>query len=104
MKAQRFHAWGIVFALLLTACNTTPNVPEQVTVTVTDYRPLPEWIQPVPIHQRSDSTVRAHLTAECRHKLDQAVANCRISAARRIVAGQGVEPAECALQIACEDP
>ena len=33
----------MIAALALTACQTTPNVPETVTVVVEKYKPLPEW-------------------------------------------------------------
>lgn len=89
---------------LLAGCKTVPEVPKQVTVTVTDYRPLPDWIAPVPLHQRSGSSVRDHLTAECRHKQDQATANCLISAARRIVAGEALERGACPPSPPCQDP
>ena len=88
---------------LLAGCKTAPEVPKQVTVTVTDYRPLPEWIAPVPVYQRSGSTVRDHLTAECRHKQDQATANCLIQAARRIVDGQAVARTDCPPPPPCKD-
>ena len=96
----------LIIALLcacLTACQSTPVVPKTVTVTVPEYRPLPAWITPVPVYQRSGSTVGDHLTAECRHKLDQQVANCRIAAAVKIVNGQAVVQSECALVEQCKD-
>ena len=90
---------------LLAGCpwNTRPNVPKQVIVTVTEYRDLPAWIQPVPVYQRSGTTVGDHLTAECRHKADQMVANCRIAAAQAIGAGKDVKPEACAVQVECRD-
>lgn len=94
---------SMLLVLLLAACRTAPNVPKQVTVTVPEFRPLPAWVAPVPIYQRSGSTVRDHLTAECRHKIDQATANCRITAAQRIVAGQAVDKAACDAPTTCED-
>lgn len=95
-----------MLVLLVAGCmgNTRPNVPEQVTVTVTEYRDLPAWIQPVPVYQRLGTTVGDHLTAECRHKIDQMVANCRIAAAQNIGAGKDVKPEACNLQVVCEDP
>ena len=101
MNATRYAA--ALLLLTLAGCRTAPNVPKQVIVAVPEYRPLPEWIAPVPVYQRSGSTVADHLTAECRHKLDQQLANCRIGAARRIVAGEAVEPGICALDVACGD-
>jgi hypothetical protein len=104
VSAPRAAALAIAAALaLLAGCRTTPSVPKQVTVTVTDYRPLPDWIAPVPVYQRSGSTVRDHLTAECRHKQDQATANCLIRAARRIVAGEALARADCPPPPPCED-
>lgn len=94
---------GLVMSLAGCPWNTKPNVPETVTVTVTDYRDLPDWIKPVPVYQRSGSRVNDHLNAECRHKVAQEIANCRITAAQRIVGGQKVEPEACELKQQCED-
>lgn len=106
-KLALYIRLALMFMLvaLLAGCpwNTKPNVPEQVTVTVTEYRNLPDWIRTVPVYERIGTTVHAHLTAECRHKVDQMVANCRIAAARSIAAGQDVKPEACNLVVVCED-
>lgn len=98
-------ALGLMLVALLAGCpwNTKPNVPEQVTVTVTEYRNLPDWIRTVPVYERIGTTVRDHLTAECRHKVDQVTANCRIAAAQSIAAGKDVKPEACDLVVVCED-
>ena len=95
----------VILVALLAGCpwNTKPNVPEQVTVTVTEYRNLPDWIRTVPVYERIGTTVHDHLNAECRHKVDQMVANCRIAAAQSISAGQDVKPEACNLVVVCED-
>lgn len=100
----RVALWFMLVALLA-GCHwgIKPNVPEQVTVTVTEYRNLPDWIRTVPVYERIGTTVHAHLTAECRHKVDQMVANCRIAAAQSIAAGQDVKPEACNLVVVCED-
>lgn len=92
-----------ITVLLLAACGPTkPNVPETVYVTVTKFKPLPEWATApvdVPKPARNGETVRDHLKHE--DALDAAFdrlngeINCRLRLLVKLDRGEAVGPEEC---------
>ena len=94
---------AIAALALLTACGPTkPNVPETVYVTVTKFKPLPEWaVAPVDVPKpaRKGDTVRDHLKHE--DALDAAFdrlngeINCRLRLLVKLDKGEAVSREEC---------
>lgn len=87
----------LVVVLGLAACQTIPNVPEQVTVTVTKLTPIPSWAtDPLPVAKRRNETVGEHLRVEDANTgMLGGVANCHRRLLARLNAGEKVDPKEC---------
>jgi hypothetical protein len=84
-------------AMLLAACATVPNVPETVTVTVTQMVPVPTWAtDPLPVAKRRNETVGEHLRVEDANTgMLDAVANCHRRLLARLNAGEKVDQKDC---------
>lgn len=83
--------------LALAACaHTAPNLPEQVTVVVERYKPLPAWATaPLAKPEPTDGTVGARTRShEARGGVID-VANCDRRLLALLDAGQAVDPKEC---------
>lgn len=80
-----------------TGCQTRPNVPEQVTVVVEKFRPLPAWAkEPLPKPQPADGTVRERIRSEHARGVVIDLANCHRRLLARLDSGEAVDPKECA--------
>lgn len=87
----------LALCLLLSACATVPNIPEQITVVVEKFKPLPAWAtDELPKPVAADGTVGARVRSEDArgHVID--LANCHRRLLRRLDAGQAVDRRECA--------
>ncbi len=97
------HALAIVAVLSATftisGCGTTPRmpeVPETVTVVVKEYRPWPSWMtDPLPEHVPASQAVGALLQSGNARLETIRVENCRKALARRLGAGEEVNPRDC---------
>lgn len=89
-------------AALLAACTTVPNVPETATVTITEYRDIPDWAtKPITVQKPAKAvTGREHLVRE--NALDKLVdyilgiANCHRRLLIELDKGESGDPKECA--------
>lgn len=86
-------------ALLLTgwgSCERRPNVPEQVTVVVEKFKPLPDWATaPLPKPERADGTIGALSRSHEARGSTIDVANCHRALLRRLDAGEPVDKRAC---------
>lgn len=86
--------------LLLTAgwtgCERKPTPPQTVTVTVTKYRPLPDWATAeLPVATPADGTVGARVQSHHVRGLTLELANCHRRLLRKIDKGESVTKDEC---------
>jgi hypothetical protein len=83
--------------VVLSGCGQVrPSVPQQVTVVVEKFKPLPAWAKrrlPKPV--AASGTVRAHLENEDARGGVIDVANCRAALLERLDAGEQVDEKEC---------
>lgn len=83
--------------MLLAACQTTPNVPEQVTVVVEKYRPLPAWAtEPLEKPQPADGTVLERVRSEHARGVVIDLANCHRRLLAKLDRAESVGETECA--------
>lgn len=90
------HAVIVLACAALAACQTVPNVPEQVTVVVEKFRPLPSWAteplaKPVP----ADGTVGERVRSEHARGVVIDVANCHRRLLARLDKGEAIDRKEC---------
>jgi hypothetical protein len=84
-------------ALGFTGCQPRPNVPQQVTVVVEKFKPLPAWAtDPLAKPEPADGTVGARLRSHEARGAVIDVANCHRLLLKKLDAGETVDPQECA--------
>lgn len=88
-----------VLAFALAGCGSmpkVPNVPKVATVTVTEYRTLPDWlIQTLPVRERLNGAVGEFVLSENANTAALRLANCRFLLLQRLSAGEEVRKDEC---------
>jgi D-alanyl-D-alanine dipeptidase len=101
MRPVTARAGLLLLVLLLpavgfTACERRPNVPEQVTVVVEKYRPLPTWATaPLDKPQPADGTVGERVRSEHARGVVIDLANCHRRLLGLLDKGEPVDDAEC---------
>jgi len=83
-------------ALGFTACERRPNVPEQVTVVVERYKPLPTWAtDPLPVQARAGDAVESYIRSEKALGTVADLANCHRRLLVKLDRGEAVDKREC---------
>ncbi len=86
----------LVPLLGFTACQRRPNVPEQVTVVVERYKPLPAWsTDPLPKPQPVDGTVEARVRSDNARGEVIDLANCHRRLLAKLDRGESVDRKAC---------
>ncbi len=86
----------IVFCALCASCASLPKVPVTVPVTVTKFRPLPEWSkekEPLPVLK--DGTVESHLVREGALEQIVRIYWCKVDLLIQLDLGQKVDTGLC---------
>jgi hypothetical protein len=96
MRLAILLAIGALPALGFTSCQSRPNTPDQVTVVVEKFKPLPAWAtDPLVKPEPADDTVGARLRShEARGGVID-IANCDRLLLKKLDAGDPVDPKAC---------
>lgn len=82
-------------ALGFTTCDRRPNVPEQVTVVVERYKPLPAWAtEPLPTWT-TGPLIEDSLRSDAARGVIVDLANCHRRLLARLDRGEAVDKSEC---------